>query len=157
MERVILWVERIAGSSLAAVALLVFAAVVMRDVAGANLPDSFDFSRYLQGIAIFWGLAVATYRNDHILVDVVYELGRERLRRVIDLIGTSVTLAFMLLFAYKLVERFPSVIGESQLTSDIGLPVWPFYAVAALGIVAAAVVGLIRLIKLARGEQIQRH
>ena len=57
MERVVLWVERIAGASLAAVALLVFVSVALRDVFSLDLPDSFDFSRYLQGIAIFWGLA----------------------------------------------------------------------------------------------------
>lgn len=157
MERIVLWVERIAGASLAAVALLVFAAVVMRDLLGTNLPDNFDFSRYLQAIAIFWGLAVATYRNAHILVDIVYEMSREPLRRAIDLFATAVSAAFMGLFAYMLITRFPSVIRENQLTSDLGLNVWPFFAIAGLGIVAAAGVALIRLTKLARMEHIDRH
>ncbi|MFO1361912.1 MAG: TRAP transporter small permease [Burkholderiales bacterium] len=155
MERVVLWVERIAGASLAAVALLVFAAVVMRDLLGTNLPDNFDFSRYLQAIAIFWGLAVATYRNAHILVDVVYEMAGTGLRRGIDLFATAVSTLFMGLFAYMLVVRFPSVVREQQVTSDLGLYVWPFFVVAALGIVAAAVVAVIRLAKLARGEKIE--
>ncbi|MCC6212568.1 MAG: TRAP transporter small permease [Burkholderiales bacterium] len=157
MERIVLWVERIAGASLAAVALLVFAGVTMRDLFGTNLPDNFDFSRYLQAIAIFWGLAVATYRNAHILVDVVYEISGAPLRRAIDLFATFVSAAFMALFAYMLVVRFPSVIREHQLTSDLGLRVWPFFAVASLGIVAAAAVALIRLTKLARGQSIERH
>ena len=157
MERIVLWVERIAGASLAAVALLVFVAVVLRDVAQMNLPDSFDFSRYLQGIAIFWGLAVATYRNAHILVDVVYEVAREPARRAIDLFGTTVSTTFLTVFAFMLVSRLPSVIAERQVTSDLGLKVWPFYAIAAIGVVAAAAVGLIRLVKLVRGELIHRH
>jgi len=152
VERIVVLVERAAGASLAAVALLVFVAVVMRATLSINVPDHFDFSRYLQGIAICWGLAVATYRNAHILVDVVWEISGKTVRRAIDLFASSVSLAFMLAFAWMLVERFPMVQRAHQLTSDLKLPVWPFYAVAAAGIVAAAVVGLIRLIELVRGR-----
>ena len=148
MERTVLWVERVAGASLAAVALLVFFSVVLRDLFSVNLPDNFDFSRYLQGIAIFWGLAVATYRNAHILVDVVWELSGKAARRAIDLFASVVSLAFMAVFAWKLLERFPSVLRAHQLTSDLKLPIWPFYAIGAAGIVAATIVGVIRLIEL---------
>lgn len=156
MEKIVLYVERAAGTFLAAVALLVFAAVVSRDLFGLNIPDNFDFSRYLQGIAIFWGIAVATYRNDHILVDLVWELSHPRARRLIDLFATLVSLAFLATFAWMLADRFPAVLRARQLTSDLGLPVWPFYALAALGIAAAAGVALIRLARLLRGEAIQR-
>lgn len=145
-----MWVERIAGASLAAIALLVFLSVVLRATISVNVPDNFDFSRYLQGIAIFWGLAVATYRNGHILVDVVWELSGRRARRVIDLFASSVSLAFMAAFAWMLLERLPTVQRAHQLTSDLKLPVWPFYALATAGILAAAVVGLIRLVELVR-------
>ena len=151
MERVVLWVERIAGASLAAVALLVFVSVTLRDLFSLDLPDSFDFSRYLQGIAIFWGLAVATYRNAHIAVDVVWELSGSAWRRAIDLFAAVVNLLFMGVFAYMLVERFTVVQRAHQLTSDLKLPIWPFYVVLTAGIVATAAVGLIRVLELLRG------
>ena len=151
MERVVLWVERVAGTSLAAVALLVFVSVTLRDLFSLDLPDSFDFSRYLQGIAIFWGLAVATYRNAHIAVDVVWELSGSAWRRAIDLFAAGVNLLFMGVFAYMLVERFTVVQRAHQLTSDLKLPIWPFYAILTAGIVATAVVALIRVLELARG------
>ena len=147
-----LWVERIAGASLAAVALLVFVSVMLRDLFSVDLPDSFDFSRYLQGIAIFWGLAVATYRNAHIVVDLVWELSGRIGRRLIDLFACTVSVAFMALIAWMLVARFPAVHRAHQLTSDLRFPVWPFYAVAAAGIVAAAVVGSFRLVELLRAK-----
>lgn len=147
-----MWVERIAGISLAAIALLVFVSVVLRATLSVNVPDNFDFSRYLQGIAIFWGLAVATYRNGHILVDVVWELSGRRARRAIDLFASSVSFAFMAAFAWMLAERLPAVLRAHQLTSDLKLPVWPFYIIAAAGVLAAAVVGLIRLVELVRGR-----
>lgn len=152
MERVVLWVERVAGASLAAVALLVFLSVALRDFFSVDLPDSFDFSRYLQGIAIFWGLAVATYRNAHIAVDVVWELSGSAARRAIDLFASLVNLLFMGVFAYMLVERLPVVQRAHQLTSDLKLPIWPFYVVLTAGIVATAVVGAIRVLELLRGR-----
>ena len=152
MEKTVLWVERIAGTSLAAVALLVFFSVILRDLFSVNLPDNFDFSRYLQGIAIFWGLAVATYRNGHILVDVVWEISGKTARLAIDRFASTVSLVFMAVFAWKLLERFPAVLRAHQLTSDLKLPIWPFYAIGAVGIVAAAIVGAIRVIELFRGE-----
>jgi len=154
VEKVVVLVERVAGVFLAAVALLVFASVVARDLAGVDVPDSFDFSRYLQGVAIFWGIAVATYRNAHILVDLVWELSAARMRRWIDLFATLTTLLFLGALAWMLVGRLPTVIRAHQLTSDLKLPMWPFYALAMLGAVAAALVGAIRIIRLARGETI---
>jgi TRAP-type C4-dicarboxylate transport system permease small subunit len=156
MDRLVAGVERAAGTFLAAVALLVFAGVVARDLFDFNIPDSFDFSRYLQGIAIFWGLAVASYRNDHINVDIVWEQCDARRRRWIDLFATAVTLAFMAIFAWMLADTLPPTVRANQLTSDTGIPVWPFFLVAALGILAAAAVTLARLVRLARGESVGR-
>jgi TRAP-type C4-dicarboxylate transport system permease small subunit len=151
MERVVRWVERIAGASLAAVALLVFLSVALRDLFSVDVPDSFDFSRYLQGIAIVWGLAVATYRNRHITVDVVWEVAGSAGRRAIDMVASVVSLAFMAVFAYVLAERVPVVQRAHQLTADLKLPVWPFYVVLAIGAVAAAAVAAIRVVELVRG------
>ncbi len=152
MERVVLWVERLAGASLAAVALLVFVSVMLRDLFSVGLPDSFDFSRYLQGIAIFWGLAVATYRNAHIVVDLVWELSPSKGRKAIELFAGIVSVSFMAVFAWMLLMRLPAVVRAHQLTSDLKLPVWPFYTFAIAGIVAATVVGCIRLVELLRAK-----
>lgn len=156
MEKVVVFVERMAGVFLAAVALLIFVSVVARDLGSFDVPDSFDFSRYLQGIAIFWGIAVATYRNAHINVDLVWELSSRKLRRWIDLFATLTTLAFLAAMAWMLADRVPSVIRAHQLTSDLKLPMWPFYVLAVLGAIAAAIVGAIRFLRLARGETIDR-
>ena len=156
MERIVTFIERTAGVFLASVALLIFASVVARDLVGVDVPDSFDFSRYLQGIALFWGIAVATYRNAHIQVDLAWELSAKRMRLWIDLFATLVTFVFLAAMAWMLVDRLPSVIRAHQLTSDLKLPMWPFYALAMLGAVAAALVGAIRYVQLARGESLDR-
>ena len=58
--------------------------------------------------------------------------------------------------AWMLADRLPSVVRAHQLTSDLKLPMWPFYALATAGAIAAAAVGAIRFLRLLRGEVIER-
>ena len=55
------------------IALLVTINVMLRYFFSIEIPDWFDFSRQLQAIALFWGIAVTTYRARHISVDIVWE------------------------------------------------------------------------------------
>jgi TRAP-type C4-dicarboxylate transport system permease small subunit len=62
-----------------------------------------------------------------------------------------ITLAFMALFAWMLKSKVMSVYASNEQTFDLRLPVWPFHALAALGIALATVLLLMRLIRLVRG------
>lgn len=146
-------VELIAGLLLGAIALLTFAAVMLRWLFNYGLPDAFDFSRLLLGTAMFWGIALAGFHNRHIQVDGFWELAPAWGRRLIDIFATSVTLAFMALFAWMLEGKVTSVFLSNEQTFDLRLPVWPFHAVAALGIALASLLLLLRLIRLLAGKK----
>ncbi len=152
MELIVRLIERAAGFFLGAVALLIFLSVVLRYGFSVNLPDAFDLSQYLQGVAIMWGLAVATYRGGHIVVDVLWELAGRSGKRAIDTFARFVTTAFFFLLALWLFLRLPDHIASRQVTTELGLPIWPFYLAAALGVLACLVVSLIALIQVAGGQ-----
>lgn len=145
MERILSIIERTAGIALALVAILIFLTVVLRYVFGANLPDGFDLSRNLQGIAIVWGLSVATYRQGHIAVDIVWEVATPRWRRMIDIVANLFTAAFFCAFAWVMVRRLPSVMRSSEVTNDLHIAIWPFFAACAAGAVATALVAAVVL------------
>jgi TRAP-type transport system small permease protein len=155
LEKLISAVERTAGMALLAIALLTFGSVVMRYVFSSQIPDWFDLSKLLQGIAIFWGIACVCYRNEHILVDLVWEKSNDANKRRIDLIATTVVLIFLTLMAYMLAAKTFQVLQSTQATSDLRLPVGPFHVVAWMGTVAAAVLTLLRLIHLWRNTHPQ--
>lgn len=146
-------VELIAGLLLGAIALLTFAAVMLRWLFNYGLPDAFDFSRLLLGTAMFWGIALAGFHNRHIQVDGFWELAPAWGRRLIDIFATTVTLAFMALFAWMLESKVTSVFLSNEQTFDLRLPVWPFHAVAALGIALASLLLLLRLVRLLAGKK----
>lgn len=148
MKTVIDKAEMVAGLLLGAIAVLTFTAVMLRWLFNYGLPDTFDFSRLLLGTAMFWGIAVAGYHNRHIQVDGFWEMAPAWGRRLIDIFATLVTLAFMALFAWMLESKVMSVYASNEQTFDLRLPVWPFHAIAALGIVLATLLLLLRLVRL---------
>lgn len=146
------WIDRIAGFLLGVITLLVFAGAVMRYLFTMPIPDGFDISRLLLGCAVLWGLASAAFHDSHIRMDVVWQLLSPRLRRRVDLFANVVTLVAVATFAWMLLTKVHSVYLAHETTFDLRLPIWPFYALAWLGVAAALVTALARLYLLAAGR-----
>lgn len=151
-DRFVRAVEGAAAAFLAVITLLTFVSVLLRYAINYPIPDGFDIARLLLGVTIFWGVASATYRNDHIMVDLVWEMAGRNTKRAIDLFATAVTAGSIAVFAWVLVGKVQDTLTSNQTTFDLHLPVWVFHALASLGILAAAALGLLRLWRLLRGR-----
>jgi len=143
-------IEIAAAATLAAVTLLTFVAVGLRYVFGTSIPDTFDFGKNLLGILIFWGIAVAGYRGDHIAVDLLWSVGSKAGRRVIDLFAESVTLVCMAVFVWMQAEKVFQTQASGLSTYDLRLPVWVFYACAWIGLGLGLILAAARLYRLLR-------
>ncbi len=148
MKRLLSITENTAALFLLAIALLTAGNVLLRDVFSQQIPDWFDGTKLLQAIAIFWGIAVATYRGGHIAVDIVWEHVGRRGRRRIDIVATLVTTAFLAPLAWMTWVKVAST--GTQITHDLHLPVVWFYALGAAGATVAALLGALRVIELWR-------
>jgi TRAP-type C4-dicarboxylate transport system permease small subunit len=152
MDRWVLRTEKAAGVFLGAIALITFLSVTFRGTLGFAIPDGFDVSRLMLAVAMFWGIASTSYRNEHIQVDVVWQMLSPEGRRRLDLVATALSLAFMALFSVMLVQKVLSTWRSAEATFDVRLQIWPFHLLAALGILFAAVLLAIRLMRLVRRE-----
>ena len=150
-DRAVVAIERIAGISLLVVGVLTFLTVILRKFFDTTIPDWYDLSRLLQGIAILWGIASACWRNGHIMVDLVWEQSTPRGRLRIDRIATAAVLVFVTAVAAIALMSAWEMRTMNLLTSDLRLPQWPFYAMGALGLVAAAWMTVLRLRRLRAG------
>ncbi len=153
MKRLLSLTETMAAIFLLAIALLIAANVFLRDVLSIQIPDWFDGSKLLQGIALMWGFAVATYYGSHICVDIVWEHLGQGGRRGLDILSTVVTMLFLGATAWMVWAKVLST--GTQTTSDLQLPIVYFYAVAALGVVAAAVLAALRVAHLLSNTPIE--
>ncbi|HLT26998.1 MAG TPA: TRAP transporter small permease [Zeimonas sp.] len=148
LDRFIRWIEVTAASFLAVVTALTFVSVLLRYLFVWQIPDTYDFSRLLLAILIFWGMAGTGYRGEHITVDLVWGAVGPAVRRALDVFATGLTLfamaAFMVMMATKVVDTR----AENVLTFDLRQPVWIYYALAWLGLAAAVALLLVRLYRL---------
>jgi TRAP-type C4-dicarboxylate transport system permease small subunit len=150
MKRLLSATETIAAVFLLLIALLTSGNVILRDLFGQTVPDWFDGSRLLLGIAMFWGISIATYRAGHICVDAVWEMMNTTNRRRIDVLASLLTLAFLAPLAWMIWIKVGNT--GTQATSDLRLPMMWFYAVAAAGAVVAALLAALRAVEVARGH-----
>ena len=150
MPRFLSAVETTAAVFLLLIALLTAGNVLLRDLLGIQIPDWFDGTKMLQAIALFWGIALATWHGTHICVDLLWEHLRAPGRRVVDLVATAVTAAALVPLAWMVWVKVLRT--GTQATMDLRLPLTPFYAVAALGATVAVVLALARLVHLWRAK-----
>lgn len=155
MERWVLRTERAAGLFLGAIALITFVSVSLRGTLGFAIPDGFDVSRLMLAVAMFWGIASTGFRNEHIQVDVLWQVLSPAGRRRLDIAATAISLAFMAVFAAMLAQKVMSTWRSAEATFDIRLPVWPFHLLAALGIAFATLLLAIRLARLVRATEVE--
>lgn len=153
LDRAVTTIEKAGGLFLLAVAVLTFVMVILRKFFDTSIPDWFDFSRLLQGIAILWGIAAACYRGGHILVDLVWDFSSPSNKRRIDLFADTCMLISMVVFAVFALQAAIEMRGKNLLTSDLRLPQWGFYFLGALGVAAAAFMTMVRLRNLLRSPK----
>ena len=146
LDKILAFTESVAALFLLLVAALTFFNVCVRYLFDTQIPDWFDLSKQLQAIAIMWGIALATYRGSHICVDILWEHCGGAWKRRIDLFATAATLLLLAPMAW-MIFIIVSEMG-TEVTSDLRLQLRYFYAIAALGAVAAAILAGKRIMKL---------
>jgi C4-dicarboxylate transporter DctQ subunit len=144
VQRFVATVERTAGYFIGFLALITVSEAALRYLFNSHIPDSFVIAVTLQGIAICWGIACATYADRHITVEIVYSVVPKWLRRAFDVFGYTLNLLFLSVFGYAIVYKVFDTYAEGEISSEILMPLWIGYSFAALGILAAIVTGAIR-------------
>jgi TRAP-type transport system small permease protein len=155
-QRLIGRVEGCAAAALMFITALTFTSVFTRYVFVKPIPDAFDISRLMMGIMIAWGIATCGFRDDHIQMDALWSMLGPRGKRALDLFATAVSLFFMALFTWTLARRVWIIYTSGEKTFDVGLPLWPFYLVAWVGIGLGAVLLVARLWMLVKRRDIAR-
>ncbi len=145
MDRFIDTIEWIAAAFVGIVAANIFIAVLLRNIFNYSIPDSFDIGRMMLGILIFWGIAATSYRGGHITVDLVWaNVGPRNTSGWIDVFATLVLLFVVTVQTWTLFDKVHGTYKDNVLTFDMGMPTWPFFAVAWAGDAAAVLLIAIR-------------
>ena len=148
MDRFIDSIEWIAAIFVGVVAADVFITILLRYFFSVQIPDSYDFGQLLLGVLIFWGIAATSYRGTHITVDLLYANIGPKWQRVMDVFATLVLLFVVTVQTYTLFDKVVTTYQANVQTFDLRVPVWPFFAVAWVGDVAAVLLIAVRTYRL---------
>ncbi len=148
MDRFIDSIEWIAAIFVGVVAADVFISIMLRYFFNIQIPDAYDFGQLLLGILIFWGIAATSYRGTHITVDLLYANIPPIWRRAMDVFATLVLLFVVAVQTWTLFDKVVTTRDANLQTFDLRLPVWPFFAIAWIGDVAAVLLIAVRTYRL---------
>ena len=141
-------IEWVAAFFIGLVAFDVFISVLLRYFFGYTIPDAYDFGQLLLGIVIFWGIAATSYRGTHITVDLLWANVSPYWQRVMDVFATLVLLFVVSVQTYTLFDKVASTYEANVQTFDMRIPVWPFFALAWVGDLAAVLLIAVRTYRL---------
>ena len=144
MNQFVSVVERCAGYFVGVLALITVSEAFLRYMFNAHIPDGFVIGQTMQGIAICWGIATATYADRNITVDILHELATARVRRFFDLFAYTINFLFMALFGYAMTFKVFDILKAGEISNELRFPIWTGYTLASLGILAAVATAGIR-------------
>lgn len=144
MRNFITIVERTAGYCIGFLAVITFSEAILRYVFNSHIPDGFIIGQLVQGIAICWGIATATYADRHITVDVVYAFVPRWTQRIFDTAAYTINLLFLAVFGYAISFKVYDIYLAGEISSEILMPLWIGYIFASIGIIAAVVMAALR-------------
>ena len=153
INKIVLFVDAAAAVFLAIITGLTFLTVVLRYVFNATLPGSFDIGRLLLGVAIFWGIAVAAYRKEHIQVDILWSVLPRKVQGALNVFSDIVFFGCACVFAAMFWLRVMATRTSGETTFELDVPIWPFHLAAWLGIALTAVVLAVRILHVAFTRQ----
>jgi TRAP-type C4-dicarboxylate transport system permease small subunit len=148
MDRFIDSIEWIAAFFIGLVAVDVFVTIILRYFFSISIPDAYDFGQLLLGIVIFWGIAATSYRGTHITVDLLWANISPKWQRAMDVFATLVLLFVVTVQTYTLFDKVVTTRAANVSTFDMRIPVWPFFALAWIGDIAAVLLIAVRTYRL---------
>lgn len=153
MDKLIVWMERIGGFFLFVITVLIAVSSTTRYLFSWPLPDADSLGRLLLGTVVFWGLAGACRHGEHIRVDLLWERLRASGRARVDRFATLFTLVAIATLAGAAWFKVREYVGNHEATYDLRLPVWPFYGLAWLGLLATVAVLVWLMLPKGRGAR----
>ncbi len=153
MNKIVEIIDKIAGYAIGFLALITFSEALLRYFFSKSIPDGFVLGQMMQGIAICWGIATANYADRHITVDIIWEFLGPRAQWVMDSVAHTIHLCFMALFGYASSYKVFDILKAGEISSDLRIPLWTGYSLAAIGVVAALLMATIRWAQIVFGAR----
>lgn len=119
---------------LAAMMFLTFADVALRYVFNRPIIGSFDLTELMMVVVVCFGFAYCGVVKGHVNVDLVVSQLRQRSRAIVDTITGLLGFVFLFLITWQAFLYIKVIYLKGLISAVLHIPVYPFVAVAAIGL-----------------------
>ncbi len=106
---------------------------------GHPLVGSFELMGYASALVTAFGLGYSQEKRGHISVDILFKHLPRKLKAILSFIGGTLSGAFFLLCAYKMLMLGITYIKSGELSETLNFPFYPVTLGVALGLFLLAI------------------
>jgi len=142
----------VAAAIVGVMMLLSAASVLMRWVFNSPIRGDYEFISLLFVFTVFFGLAYAQSRHQHISIGFVHDRLPERLRRYVDIVVLAISLGLLLIVTWQaaISTAWALKMGDTILGA-IQVKTWPPRLAVAVGTGLLCLRIFVQLVRLVRG------
>jgi TRAP-type transport system small permease protein len=137
----------VAALFLAAMVLLTVADVVLRALFSYPLRGMLELIELGLACTVFLGLPAVFLRGEHLLVDVIDQITRPSVVRLLELLGALVSLGVLSVMAWQMVPVARGMYEFGDVTSDLSIPKIYYWIPVLLGVIASAAATLVFIVR----------
>ena len=134
------------------VAMMLFTVinVILRSFFNHPIPGDVELIEVAMVCTSFLGLAWCAIKERHIRVDLLVQFFPQKAQGIVELIGYIGALGATIIISWQSVNEGLANKEMNRLTASLGIPVYPFYFITAVGFGALSLALLVLIIRAAR-------
>ena len=142
------FVKYVALWILAGMMFLTFTDVLLRYVFNSPVPGAPELIEFMMGIVVTFSVAYTAHKRSHVSVDLVIVLFPDRTRKLLGCITSFFTLILFMLICWQTVLLIYEEYQSNIISAVLYIPVYPFIATVAVGLVILCLVLLAEFLSL---------
>ena len=140
------FVKQIALWMLALMMFLTFVDVLLRYVFNSPVPGATELIEFMMGIVVTFSVAYTAYKKSHIGVDLVIERFPEKTRKLLACCASFLAFGLFVLICWQTILLIFEDYHSHLTSAVLYLPVYPFTAAVALGLIVLCLVLLVEFL-----------
>ena len=148
-------INRIGVGFLAVMMFMTGIDVVMRYIFNRPISGVYELTELMMVILVFFGLAYAQVNKEHVAVDLVYTRFAPKMKTIANCVSCFLCMGLFVIMTWQSIKQAQGKWNSGLMTGTLGIPLWPFYLITAMGCLVTCFVFIADLLKSARkwGEE----
>lgn len=132
-------------AAMALLAVNIIFAVIMRYCFSLNWKSLAEFNIVLFAFTTFWGMGLCVLKNEHVVIDILYDGLKPKIKRVISVLDYLIVLVVVLLFSYQ--SWGYTLMAGSQLSMGLEIPMYYMYGIMPVCGIICSICIIIKIIE----------